>query len=92
MHPVCSNPKCISNKDVLETDFSPYWFALETIFNILFTIELIVKLIVYPDLSQWFLGADAMVNFIDVIAILPYYVEAITKFSQTGVRQLLAFL
>ena len=88
INPVCSNPKCIKNDIVLVVDLTEYWFPLEFTFNLLFTVELGVKLFVYPDLSQWFLGGDAVGNFADVVAIVPFYLDLFSSYSSHGVSHL----
>jgi hypothetical protein len=95
IYPICERPQCIKN-DWKETEdnyrrhksmnynMSPYWLYLELAFNIFFTIELLIKLVVYPDLSQWFLGPDALVNFVDVIAVLPFWIELLMSAKSYG--------
>ena len=67
-------------------DLTDAWFSLEVGFNMFFTIELIVKLVVYPDLSQWFLGSDAIINLVDVISITPFWLELVINFQKYRVR------
>ena len=83
IHPICKRPQCIDNDDIMH-DFSTWWFYLELGFNTFFTIELILKLVVYPDLSQWFLGHDALVNLVDVLAVVPFWLELFVSFNTFG--------
>ena len=85
VYPICERPQCIDNqKDMLIVDMSSHWFWLEVCFNIFFTFELILKLVVYPDLSQWFLGADAVVNLVDVVAVVPFWLELFVSLRSHG--------
>jgi hypothetical protein len=84
IYPICLRPQCIDNEQRMTLDMSSSWFYLELAFNIFFTLELILKLVVYPDLSQWFLGTDALVNGVDVVAVIPFWLEIFVSFSKYG--------
>ena len=36
------------------------------------------------DLSQWFLGPDAIVNAVDVIAVVPFWIEILMSANKYG--------
>jgi potassium voltage-gated channel Shab-related subfamily B protein 1 len=54
------------------------WFAIETIFTFLFSLEFILRFVVTP--RKWHFWADGL-NWCDFVAIVPFYFEVILALS-----------
>jgi len=57
------------------------WFWLETIFVFFFTVEFVGRVISCP---SKFVFATTLMNYIDLVAILPYYMDIISMLLSTG--------
>ena len=65
-------------------DFVKFFFAIETICNIWFTFEAVVRYITCPNkLLFW----KDVKNIIDIMAVLPYYVSLIQSLTDNGSKR-----
>ena len=54
------------------------WFAIETVFTVLFTVEFVLRLVVAP--RRWTFWTDTL-NWCDLVAIVPFYFEVLLALS-----------
>ncbi|CAM9628067.1 unnamed protein product [Heterosigma akashiwo] len=73
VHDICFRPEC-DNDHYLMFDASQFWLPLETFFALVFTAELVTRLIVARNKLQFCL--DTM-NWCDVAAVVPFYVDVV---------------
>ena len=71
LSPICTRIECIDNSNSY-TDTRVLWLLAEFVTNITFTIELILRIFVAESLMHY--ARDKM-NFLDVLSIIPFYVE-----------------
>eukprot|EP01032_Pedospumella_encystans_P017450 gene17450-19885_t len=71
LSPICTRIECIDNSNSY-TDTRVLWLLAEFVTNITFTIELILRIFVAESLMHY--ARDKM-NFLDVMSIIPFYVE-----------------
>ena len=67
---VSSNVRNLTTEDV-STETESTWFLLELSFNAWFTTEYLIRLFTCPNKCQFF---TSLLNFIDLVAIAPFYI------------------
>lgn len=72
---------CIESIPSMER-YKTYWFILETVFVVIFTIEFLIRLwVTVPDHQTFYRFITDPFNVIDVLAIAPYYVDVVMRLT-----------
>lgn len=74
INPVCSRLECIDNSETY-FDGRPLWTATEFLTNIIFTVELVLRVVVADSFRTYY--QDKM-NVFDVLAVFPFYTELVS--------------
>lgn len=64
----------------LDTDQKPLtsvWFVAESCFIAIFTLEICARLVSCPSIRDYFFSKSSFANWIDVVSVLPYYIELV---------------
>jgi hypothetical protein len=77
MYPVCPRIECTNNEGI-KYNVNKYWIILEFVVNGIFSLELLLRVAVTESFTTY--CKDKM-NFSDIVAIAPFYVELIRTYS-----------
>lgn len=79
MTPICNRLECQVSEFL--GDGSLFWIPSEIFINTIFTIELILRIFVSSSFAGFF---SEKINIMDVMSILPFYVEVFDAISTNG--------
>ena len=69
----------------IHKEYEDTWFAFEFFFVANFTIEFLCRIISCPDKVLFF---QTFMNYIDFVAILPFYIDVAARLAQSGTEPL----
>jgi hypothetical protein len=84
INPVCTRIECTDNSSTYY-DGNPMWIAVEFMINLLFSIELILRIAVAESMFAYW--QDKM-NLFDIFAVLPFYTTLLQSLQTGGFSQI----
>jgi hypothetical protein len=68
------------------------WFALEGFFVFCFSLEFIVRLACCPSKREFWVSTSAVLNYIDFIALMPFFLEVMARAAGSSIDDNLRLL